>query len=76
MTGAMPASSQASRALSTSSLRITSGQAVGGWPVSRVSSSTLAKSRARELRKAVRSTRTAGFGAAIDLPRYCPFHVK
>ena len=62
-TGAMPASSQASKALSTSSFRSTTGHTVRGWPIWAVSSFSDMKSSNRLVRNAVRSAEDgAGWG--------------
>ena len=54
ISGAMPASSPASSALSTSSLTITSGQLAFWWPVCAISSFSDAKSSSRLVRKVAR----------------------
>ena len=55
--GATPASSQASRLLSTSSLTATCGHCSGRWPIWAVSSRSEAKSSRREVRKVSREAR-------------------
>ena len=59
ISGAMPASSQASIALSTSSFRMQSGQSMGWWPVCAVSSFTEQNSSNREVRNVSRCRRGA-----------------
>jgi hypothetical protein len=57
----MPLSSQASIALSASSLRITNGQSSTAWPVCAVSSFSEQKSNSRDVRKVVRLNDGFGF---------------